>query len=125
MRRVARTVAHRNAYSAAYAIARRIAAAAAIGGLATASAVAVADPAALAETARCGMCHHAETQRLGPSWAAIAERYAGDDSALATLTTRVRAGGSGGWGKAPMPPVSDGQLSDDDLASVLAWILER
>ena len=84
-----------------------------------------ADPPALVESARCSMCHDAQAQRLGPSWAAIAERYAGDGDALATLTARARAGGSGQWGKAPMPPVSEGQLSDDDLAAVLGWILDR
>lgn len=92
---------------------------------AAASVPAVADPAALAEAARCSMCHHAEAQRVGPSWAAIAERYAGDDGALATLTSRARAGGSGEWGKAPMPPVSEAQLSDADLEVVLSWILDR
>jgi cytochrome c len=82
-----------------------------------------ADPAALVETARCGMCHHAEEQRLGPAWAAIAERYAGDASAAETLAARMRAGSSGNWGKAPMPPVSEAQLSDADLQTVVNWIL--
>ena len=43
------------------------------------------DPAALAEAARCGMCHHPEQAMLGPSWQAIAERYAGDENAAALL----------------------------------------
>jgi cytochrome c len=82
-----------------------------------------ADPAALVETARCGMCHHAQEQRLGPPWAAIAERYAGDETALDVLRGRVRAGSSGEWGKAPMPPVPEAQISDADLTEVLTWIL--
>lgn len=89
------------------------------------SAPAGADPAELMEAARCSMCHDAEARRVGPSWAAIAERYAGDDDALAMLTSRARAGGSGEWGKAPMPPVSEAQLSDADLETVLTWILDR
>jgi len=84
-----------------------------------------ADPAELMEAARCTMCHHAEARRVGPSWTAIAERYAGDDNALAVLTSRARAGGSGEWGKAPMPPVSEDQLSDAELETVLTWILDR
>jgi cytochrome c len=83
------------------------------------------DPAALAEAARCGMCHHVEEQRVGPSYTAIAERYAGDDGALQTLTGRVRTGGSGQWGPAPMPPVTEAQLSDEDLETVLSWVLGR
>jgi cytochrome c len=84
-----------------------------------------ADPAALVENARCLICHHAEEQRVGPSWAAIAERYGDDSEALATLTARARSGGSGVWGPAPMPPVTDAQLDDAQLASVIGWILER
>jgi cytochrome c len=77
------------------------------------------------ENARCLICHHAEEQRVGPSWAAIAERYGDDSEALATLTARARSGGSGVWGPAPMPPVTDAQLDDAQLASVIGWILER
>jgi cytochrome c len=90
-----------------------------------ASPLVIADPAELVESARCSMCHHAEAARVGPSWAAIAERYAGQDDAQQTLVTRARAGGSGEWGKAPMPPVSEAQLSAADLEAVVAWILDR
>ncbi|MEE4277167.1 MAG: c-type cytochrome [Halieaceae bacterium] len=82
------------------------------------------DPAALAEAARCSACHHATDKRLGPSWAAVRDRYAAEEGAADTLKARVRSGGSGVWGKAPMPPVPEGQLSDADLDAVLAWILE-
>jgi cytochrome c len=71
------------------------------------------------------MCHHAEEKRVGPSYAAIAERYRGDEGALQTLTERARAGGSGHWGPAPMPPVTEDQLSDEDLKTVVAWVLEH
>jgi cytochrome c len=91
----------------------------------TASPLAIANPAELVESARCSMCHQAEAARVGPSWAAIAERYAGQEDAQQILVTRARAGGSGEWGKAPMPPVSEAQLSDADLEAVIAWILDR
>jgi cytochrome c len=84
-----------------------------------------ADPATLAEKAMCGMCHKADAQALGPSWTAIAERYSDDDTALATLRARVRSGGSGQWGPAPMPPVAAQQIGDEDLDAVLTWILQR
>lgn len=89
------------------------------------SPLAGADPAELAENARCTMCHSAEARRVGPSWAAIAERYADNEGAVATLTSRARAGGSGEWGKAPMPPVIEAQLSDADLEAVIGWILNH
>lgn len=91
----------------------------------TASSITGANPEELVESARCSMCHQPEARRVGPSWAAIAERYAGNEDALTTLIARARAGGSGEWGKAPMPPVSEAQLSDADLEAVLAWVLDR
>jgi cytochrome c len=87
-----------------------------------------ADPAALAEAAKCSVCHMAEAAGVGPSYAAIAERYRGDDTAQETLAVRARAGstpGAGEWGPVPMPPVPPEQLSDEDLAAVLNWILDR
>ena len=83
------------------------------------------DAETLANAARCTMCHDAQAQRLGPSWAAIAERYGSEEGALETLAARTRAGGSGEWGKAPMPAVSEEQLSDEELEVVLRWVLER
>jgi cytochrome c len=79
----------------------------------------------IAKAARCLACHAEAEQRLGPSFEAIAERYAGDDTALATLTERLRAGSRDVWGKAPMPPVPTAQLGDDDLRTLLGWILAR
>jgi cytochrome c len=97
----------------------------AVAGLAwTAAAMAQADPEALAAQAKCIACHHATDKRVGPSWAAVRERYAGEADAVGTLRARVRAGGSGVWGKIPMPPVPAGQLGDDDLDAVLRWVLE-
>jgi cytochrome c len=92
-------------------------------GLSTAGAH--ADPQAMAQKARCDICHDVEQQRMGPSWTAIAARYKEDAEALESLRTKVRHGSSGVWGPAPMPPVPETQLSDTDLNRVLAWILER
>jgi cytochrome c len=87
--------------------------------------VAASEPAELAEQARCSMCHDPEVQRLGPSWAAIADRYRDDPAALDRLQVNTRAGSTGVWGKAPMPPVTEEQLSDTDLNVVLGWVLDR
>jgi cytochrome c len=83
------------------------------------------DPAALADAARCGMCHQPEQAMLGPSWQAIAERYAGDEGAAELLAQRVREGSQGVWGEAMMMPTTEEQLSDAELARVIAWILDR
>jgi len=92
---------------------------------AAAGAEAQDDPAALADAARCGMCHHPEQAMLGPSWQAIAERYAGDEGAAALLAQRVREGSRGVWGEAIMMPTTEEQLGDAELARVIAWVLDR
>jgi cytochrome c len=89
------------------------------------TAAVAADPEALAKEAGCGSCHLAEQKMLGPSWAAIAERYAGDDGAVDAIGQRLRAGSQGEWGSVPMAPVTPDTLSDDDLDAVIRWVLEH
>jgi cytochrome c len=91
----------------------------------TGAATAQDDPAALADASRCGMCHQPEQAMLGPSWQAIAERYAGDEGAAELLAQRVREGSQGVWGEAMMMPTTEEQLSDAELARVIAWVLDR
>jgi cytochrome c len=79
---------------------------------------------ALAEKGRCLVCHAADEQRMGPSFNAIAERYGADAGARDTLIARMRSGGSGVWGPAPMPPVTPAQLNDEELGLLLDWILD-
>jgi len=83
------------------------------------------DPAALAASAGCGACHQAEKAMMGPSWQAVADRYSDEESVLATLQDRMRAGSQGRWGKPPMQPVTPEQLTDHELSAVLEWILSR
>jgi cytochrome c len=93
--------------------------------LATAYAGAAEDPAALASGAGCDTCHREAQPMLGPSWQAVAERYRDSDTALEDISARMREGSRGVWGRVPMPPVEPGQLTDDQLAIVLEWILTR
>jgi len=62
---------------------------------------------------------------LGPSYRAIAEKYAGQDDAASQLATAIREGASGTWSPVPMMPVGTAQLSDEDLADVVRWILAQ
>jgi cytochrome c len=82
------------------------------------------DPATLAEKGRCIACHAVDEPRMGPSFNAIAKRYASQGEQLEALTARLRTGSSGVWGPAPMPPVLPAQLSDEELALLLNWILD-
>lgn len=74
--------------------------------------------------ASCGGCHALDEPMLGPSYRAIATKYADDDDAATTLVASMREGSSGTWGQVPMMPVPAAQLSDEDLAAVVSWILE-
>lgn len=81
-----------------------------------------APPAAL--PASCGGCHALDKPMLGPSYQAIAARYAGEGDAASRLMAAMREGASGTWGQVPMMPVPEAQLSDEDLAAVVRWILD-
>lgn len=69
----------------------------------------------------CSSCHAANSQSVGPSYAAIAKRYAGQPNAIGKLTARVRKGGSGDWGDVAMTPHPD--LTDAQAKQMLTWVL--
>jgi cytochrome c len=69
----------------------------------------------------CSSCHAPDRQSVGPSYAAIAKRYAGQVTAMTKLTARIREGGSGNWGDVAMTPHP--ALTDAQAKQMLAWIL--
>ncbi len=75
----------------------------------------------LAQNSGCFACHDIDQSRVGPALSAIASRYGQDRNAAETLSNKIHAGGSGVWGSVPMPPQT--QISDNDLATIVAWIL--
>jgi len=84
-----------------------------------------ADPAeALAQKSGCLNCHNVEAKILGPSYKDVAAKYKGDKTAEARLVEKVKTGGSGTWGKMPMPPNSP-QVKDDDIKTIVKWVLTR
>lgn len=95
-----------------------------IAGIAT-PALAAPEPETLLDEARCGMCHKIDQAMLGPSYQAIAERYREQDGAAGEIVSRMREGSKGLWGQAPMPPVTEATLSDEELQAVIDWILSR
>ncbi|MDX9698197.1 MAG: hypothetical protein RBT55_01340 [Rhodocyclaceae bacterium] len=57
-----------------------------------------------------------------PSFKNIAQKY--PDEALEMLAAKVRNGGEGHWGAAPMPPAGARvDVSDDESRQLVAWIL--
>jgi cytochrome c len=90
------------------------------GVLASSAAFASAD---LAKSKNCVACHHAERKMIGPSYTAMAAKYADDGSAVTVLSEKVLKGGVGIWGQMPMPPQQN--VSQDEAESLVKWMLSH
>ena len=90
--------------------------------------VAAASPALASEEiikkARCVACHAVDQKRIGPAYKEVAAKYKGQADAVAVLSAKVRAGGSGVWGQIPMTPNGPDKISDADLKTAIEWILK-
>ena len=75
----------------------------------------------LAQKNACLACHAADRKLVGPSYADVAKKYAGQNDAVAMLAASIKKGGSGKWGPVPMP--AQASLSEDDAKALAAWIL--
>ena len=69
----------------------------------------------------CNSCHAPARESVGPSYAAIAKRYAGQPNAATKLSAKIREGGAGNWGDVAMTPHPD--VTDTQAKQMLAWIL--
>ncbi len=70
----------------------------------------------------CQTCHTLGASSLpGPSYRAIAKKYASDPQAIGDLETSVVNGSSGTWGNNTMPPT---EISNKDLKALIVWILQ-
>lgn len=82
-----------------------------------------ADPAeALAQKSGCLNCHSVQAAIIGPAYKDVAKKYKGDKTAEARLIEKVKVGGSGVWGKMPMPANSP-LVKDDDIKTIVKWVL--
>jgi cytochrome c len=77
--------------------------------------------AALAKQNACLGCHAVDKKIVGPSFQAVAKKYATDPTASTFLKNKILKGGSGSWGVVPMP--ANAKLSDADVSLLTAWIL--
>ena len=75
----------------------------------------------LATKNACTACHAPDRKILGPAYADVAKKYAGQKDAAAMLAESIRKGGAGKWGPVPMP--AQPALSDADLKALAAWVL--
>lgn len=76
---------------------------------------------ALATSKNCMACHAVERKLVGPSYKAVAGKYAGQADAVDKLASKIMKGGSGVWGAIPMP--ANPQVNEADAKKLAAWIL--
>ncbi len=68
--------------------------------------------------------HHDGLNKLvGPSFQDVAARYRGDDDVSSRLAESIRAGGTGKWGQAAMPPMS--ALSATQAQALAEFVLAQ
>ncbi|WP_417069172.1 c-type cytochrome [Niveibacterium terrae] len=76
----------------------------------------------LARMRGCFTCHTLEGKAIGPSFKDIARRYKADKGAESRLAVRIRNGGSGAWGKLPMPA---SPLTEAEARQLARWTMGR
>ncbi len=77
---------------------------------------------ALAKKSGCMARHSIEKKIVGPAWKDVAAKYKGDASAKSRLIAKIKKGGKGVWGPAPMPPYSP-RVSDANIEKLTDFIL--
>lgn len=76
----------------------------------------------LAKKYMCTTCHVVKgAKTIGPSYADVAKKYAGQKDAEAKLADKVKKGGQGVWGQVPMPP--NASVPDADVKALVKWVL--
>ena len=50
----------------------------------------------------CFTCHKIDEKNIGPAWREVANKYAGQDTAVKYLANKIINGGAGVWGQVPM-----------------------
>lgn len=76
----------------------------------------------LAKKHLCITCHAVKgAKTIGPTYADVAKKYAGQKDAEAKLAEKVKKGGQGVWGQVPMPP--NAAVPDADVKALVKWVL--
>lgn len=75
----------------------------------------------LAKASGCYSCHANAEKVVGPAFAAIADKYATEKDAAASLAQSIQNGSKGKWGRIPMP--AHPSLNAGDLKTLSNWVL--
>ncbi len=77
----------------------------------------------IAKGSDCFSCHATDQKIVGPAFTAVAEKFAGQANAEATLSQAIVNGHVGTWGSVPMP--AHPQLSSAQISEIVSWIQFR
>ncbi len=69
---------------------------------------------------QCFTCHAVAATKIGPSFEAIATKFAGQSGEMQTLEKAIQHGEKGTFGATPMP--ANPTVSDDDAKLIAGWI---
>ncbi len=69
----------------------------------------------------CKSCHNKNVKTIGPSYRAIAKKYADTDDNLEILTAKVKRGGGGVWGSQLM--TAHPEYTEEDIRQMVSYIL--
>jgi len=76
----------------------------------------------LAKKHLCTTCHVVKgAKTIGPTYAEVAKKYAGQKDAETKLAEKVKKGSTGVWGQIPMPP--NAAAPDADIKALVKWVL--
>ncbi len=69
----------------------------------------------------CPTCHKVEEKLTGPAWRDVANKYAGQDTAVKYLSHKIINGGAGVWGQVPMAPHPT--MSQEDAETLANYVM--
>ena len=69
----------------------------------------------------CFTCHKIDEKNVGPAWREVANKYAGQDTAVKYLAHKIINGGAGVWGQVPM--AAHPTFSQEDAETVAKYVL--
>lgn len=78
------------------------------------------DGEALFKSNSCVGCHTIDSQLVGPAFTAVAEKYKGEEGALAMVADHIQNGSQGRWGAMPMGPNA---VTEQEATTLAEWIL--
>ena len=70
----------------------------------------------------CMACHGVDKKILGPAFKDVSKKYKGNADAVASLSKKIKDGGSGVWGPNPMPP-NGPKVNDADIKIMAEYVL--